>query len=115
MGRGRCTMELGDYAAAISDFQRAEDLDPTSPMPTREMGNLFYARKDYRRAIEFYTQAINLDPSQALARVRRGMSFYYRKEYQKALTDLERAYTMDPTIPGLTASINKVGRAMDRR
>ena len=115
MGRGRCTMELGDYAAAISDFQRAEDLDPTSPMPTLEMGNLFYARKDYRRAIDFYTQAINLDPSQALARVRRGMSFYYRKEYQKALTDLERAYTMDSTIPGLTASINKVSRAMARR
>ena len=43
------------------------------------------------------------------------MSHYYRKEYSKALTDLERAHTMDPTIPGLTASISKVSRAMSRR
>ncbi|MDG1481201.1 MAG: tetratricopeptide repeat protein [Myxococcota bacterium] len=115
MGRGRCTMELGDYAAAISDFQRAEDLNPTSAEPAQGMGDLFYARKDYSRAIEFYTQAINLDAAQVLARVRRGMCFYYKKNNQKALVDLERAYAMDPTIPGLSASISQVSKAIHRR
>ena len=76
------------------------------------MGNLFYTRKDYRRAIPFYTQAINIDPELVLARVRRGMSFFYRQEHQKALTDLEHAQLLEPEIPGLTASINKVRRAL---
>ena len=115
MGRGRCMMELGDYAAAVSDFQRAEDLQPTSAEPALGMGDLFYARKDYSRAIEFYTQAINLDASQVLARVRRGMCFFYKKNNQKALVDLERAYAMDPSIPGLSASISQVSKAMHRR
>jgi tetratricopeptide (TPR) repeat protein len=114
LGRGRCLMEMADYAAAMSDLQRAEDLSPESAQAPFEMGNLFYARKDYRRAITFYTQAINSDPELVFARVRRGMSYFYRRDHDKALADLERAQNLQPNMPGLSASINKVTRAMHR-
>ena len=113
LGRGRCLMEQGDYSAAMSDMQRAEDLDPKSPQPSYEMGNLFYARKDYRRATSFYTQSLNNDSTLIMARVRRGMSHHYLREHQRALDDLERALDLDPSNHHIQSCIRMVTKAMN--
>ena len=38
LGRGRCLVHLGDYAAAMSDFQRSEDLESEVAAPARRDG-----------------------------------------------------------------------------
>jgi hypothetical protein len=114
LGRGRCLVELGDYAAAMSDFQRSEDLDATSPEPIVEMGNLFYARKEYRKAISYFDQAIELAPEHAMAWCRRGMCHQYRKSYALAFQDLQRAAALDPEIPNLRKYVQMARNSMER-
>jgi len=114
LGRGRCLVELGDYAAAMSDFQRSEDLDATSPEPIVEMGNLFYARKEYRKAISYFDQAIELAPEHAMAWCRRGMCHQYRKSYALAFQDLQKAASLDPDIPNLRKYVQMARNSMER-
>ena len=114
LGRGRCLVELGDYAAAMSDFQRSEDLDTTSPEPIVEMGNLFYARKEYRKAISYFDQAIELAPDHAMAWCRRGMCHQYRKSYALAFQDLQKAASLDPDIPNLRKYVQMARNSMER-
>lgn len=114
LGRGRCLVELGDYGAAMSDFQRAEDLQPDAPQPLMEMGNLFYARKEYTKAIEYYSQAIDLAPEFAMAWVRRGMCHQYKKEHQQAFTDLQKAASLDPDIPNVRLYVDMARKAMGK-
>lgn len=114
LGRGRAHMELGDYAAAMSDFQRAEDLAPGAPAPLAEMGNLYFARKEYRRAIEFYDQALEIDASLAMARCRRGICHHYRRNHKQAFQDLQKAYSLDPDIPNIRKYVQMAVKAMER-
>ena len=114
LGRGRCLVELGDYAAAMSDFQRSEDLAPDAPDPIVEMGNLFFARKEYRKAITYFDQAIELDPEHAMAWCRRGICHQYRKDYARAVDDLERAASLDPDVPNLQRYVQMARKAMER-
>jgi tetratricopeptide (TPR) repeat protein len=114
LGRGRSLMELGDYAAAMSDFQRSEDLFPDSPEPVVEMGNLYFARKEYRKAINYYDQVLELDPSHAMARCRRGICHHYRKNHQQAFQDQQKAYSLDPFIPKVRKYVQMAVKAMER-
>ncbi len=114
IGRGRCYLELGDYSSAMSDFQRAEDLDPNKPESHVAMGDLYYARREYRRAIEFYDQAVELDGSHAMARCRRGISHYHKRNFRQAFHDLQRAYQLDPEIPNIRKYVQMAVRKMEQ-
>ncbi len=114
LGRGRSLVELGDYAAAMSDFQRAEDIAPHSPDPIVEMGNLFFARKEYRKSITYYDQAVEMAPDHAMAWCRRGICHHYRKNHSQAFKDLQKAVSLDPDIPNLRKYVQMARKAMER-
>ncbi len=114
IGRGRCFLELGDYSSAMSDFARAEDLNPGRPDAHVAMGDLYFVRKEYKRAIEFYDQAVEVDGSHAMARCRRGISHYYRKNYHQASQDLQRALSLDPEIPNIRKYAQMVQNKLER-
>ena len=114
LGRGRSLVELGDYAAAMSDFQRAEDIAPHSPDPIVEMGNLFFARKEYRKSITYYDQAVEMAPDHAMAWCRRGICHHYRKNHSQAFKDLQKAVSLDPDIPNLRKYVQMARKAIER-
>lgn len=115
LGRGRALVELMDYAAAMSDFQRAEDLAPESASPIYEMGNLFFSRMEYSKAIPYFDHAIDMDPGHAMSWCRRGISHHHRKNHTQAVADLQKASTLDPDIPGLRSYVQMAIKAMQRR
>jgi hypothetical protein len=115
LGRGRCRVELGDYAAAMSDFQRAEDCAAGSVEPLVEIGNLFYVRKEYRKAIATFDQAVEQDPKHARAYCLRGLCHAQRKSHQQAADDLRRAAQLDPTLPNIERFVQAADRAADAR
>lgn len=110
--RGRLYLDLGDFARAVSDFLKAENVAPDNADAQAALGDLFYNRKDYRKAISYYNNALASDPKHAMALFRRGMAHYSRKQYQEAQDDLERAKKLDRSIPGLDMYLS---RAKQRR
>jgi tetratricopeptide (TPR) repeat protein len=115
IGRGRALMNLGQYAAAMSDFQRAEDADPDAPEPMVAMGDLFFARKDYERAIHRYDAALERQPEHAMALCRRGICHHYRASRDLALDDLTQAQRIDPGIPSIERYVAMARSAQPRR
>ena len=108
--RGRCARDRGDTTAALSDFTRAMQSAPHSPLPHVDLGDLSFATKDYARAIDHYTAAIDRDPDHAMALCRRGICHHYRRRPELALGDLEAAARIDPDITNIDRYIRMVAR-----
>jgi hypothetical protein len=108
LARGRCSRDIGDPIAAMSDFEKAIQVAPFSPEAHVEMGDLFFARKDYGRAIQHYTDAIERDPNHPMALVRRGMCHHYRQHPADALDDLRSAQIAAPDMPNIDRYIRMV-------
>ncbi|MDR3630731.1 MAG: YcaO-like family protein [Desulfocapsaceae bacterium] len=65
---GVCHFKKGDYLAAISHFERAVHLDPSSAMDYANLG-VNYSRLDRNEeAKQFFTLALTLDPTIGFAR-----------------------------------------------
>ena len=108
IARGRCNRDLGDTVSALSDFKRAQQQNPLSPVPHIETGDLFFAKKDYLRAISHYDDALSIDPQNALTLCRRGICHHHRKRPESAVDDLVLAQRIDPEIPNIDRYIRMV-------
>lgn len=64
-GLARSLMELGDYDAALAQFNRAIDAAPAYGATYANRGILHDRMGHYRRAIEDYRKALSLDPELA--------------------------------------------------
>ena len=57
------TRQLDDYA--IAAYRHAMTMDPKSPVPPRELGRTYLARKDNKQAEQYLRRSFELDPYQA--------------------------------------------------
>ena len=108
LARGRCSRDMGDPIAAMSDFEKAIQIAPFSPEAHVEMGDVFFVRKDYGRAIQHYTDALDRDPNHPMALCRRGMCHHYRQQPERAVDDLTSARSVAPDIPNIDRYIRMV-------
>ena len=59
-------------------MKRAEELDPTSLLIGKDLGDLFYLQRDYDKALEQYRRTLKLDPTDPLAiLLHRAMAWTY--------------------------------------
>jgi tetratricopeptide (TPR) repeat protein len=65
--RGNQQFELGDYAAAIADYSRAVELDPTHARAFNNRGLAHSMQENSTAALDDFTTAIRLDPAYARA------------------------------------------------
>ena len=98
----------------MSDFPKAQDSAPHSPLPHVELGDLFFARKDYSRAVQHYTDALERDPGHAMALCRRGICQHYRRRPDSALDDLRSAARINPEIANIDRYIRMVSGPLSR-
>jgi DNA-binding winged helix-turn-helix (wHTH) protein/tetratricopeptide (TPR) repeat protein len=69
---------VGRNADAESEMKRAEELDPTSLLIGKDLGDLFYLQRDYDKALEQYRRTLKLDPTDPLAiLIHRAMAWTY--------------------------------------
>jgi len=69
---------VGRNRDAESEMKRAQELDPTSLLIGKDLGDLFYFQRDYDRALEQYRRTLKLDPTDPLAiLLHRAMAWTY--------------------------------------
>lgn len=86
----------GNYSAAISDYNRALQIDPDNSRAYSQRGVAYYKLKAYKEAFGDYAQALQLNPSFAEAYYNRGTARRKLGYAQGALQDFNQAIRFEP-------------------
>ena len=88
--------QKGEYKKAISDYDKAIDINPEFVVAYLNRGYSHSMMGEFEKAIADYTRAIEINPRYAIAYHNRG--FVYRRvgEYDRAIPDLTMATEIDP-------------------
>lgn len=90
--------QIEQFEEALSDFDRAIELDPNYAWAIAHRGETYYLMKLYDEALADFERAIELNPDYTWAIAHRGVTYRFLGEdyYTKALDDLDRAIEMQP-------------------
>ena len=94
--RGEAYAFKGDAAAALSDFARVVELEPTNSSPHLSIGGIHLGRGDHALAVQSFTRAIELSPAFAVAYYDRYLAYAAVGEWDRSRLDLDRAIELDP-------------------
>lgn len=86
-----CIVSYKDTRAALANFNKALDLDPTYLDAWIRKGVTLYDLKDYYEADVCFNKAINLSPISFKALYNRGKNRIALEDFELAITDLSRA------------------------
>jgi len=102
-----------DHDMAITNYNKAINLDPNNIEAYYLRGIVYYEKQNYDQAIKDYTKAINeakkktkkIDPKIAMVYGNRGMVYKNKGDNKKALEDYNKAIENDPN--NVIAYINR--------
>jgi tetratricopeptide (TPR) repeat protein len=97
--RGRARAMKGDREAAISDFTRAIELEPDSPVAYSNRGNVKSEKGEHDSAIVDYNKAIEIDSNYAGAYLNRGHAKLHKGEIDEAMADYSHVLRLKPDYP----------------
>jgi tetratricopeptide (TPR) repeat protein len=93
---GESLIHSQEYALAISEFDKAIELDPQSEVAYSDRGFANAALNKYSTAILDYNKAIELNPQFATAYNNRGLVYYALEQYSNAIRDYTKAIEINP-------------------
>src|SRR3989338_8732517 len=82
--RGIAYVNKGQFDQAISDYNKALEINPRYAGAYYSRGVAYDSKGQYDQAISDYNKALELNPMDALAYYNRGVAYYSRKDYDKA-------------------------------
>jgi tetratricopeptide (TPR) repeat protein len=94
-----------EYERALSDLDRAVELDPTFAWSHYERGVALNELGRPREAVESFSRAIEMEPLNAKPFEHRGWTHALLGDHRRALADFDRAIDLapagDPSLPSL--------------
>ena len=90
-----CLMTAGRQAEALTEIQRAQELDPLSLIVGDVYGWIYYEGRQYDRAIEQYKKTLEMDPSYVPALLDLGTSYLRTGDYSQAVKQFKRAEALE--------------------
>jgi len=96
--RGNVYQYLEQYDKAISDYNKAIELNPNYAKAYNNRGVAYDDLKQYDKAISDYTKALELNPNYAEAYNNRGLVYSDLKQYGKAISDFNKVIELNPNI-----------------
>ncbi|MEZ4887668.1 MAG: tetratricopeptide repeat protein [Chitinophagales bacterium] len=93
--RGMCYHALGDYAAAIADYDHTIELEEDSYIAHHNRGISKQNSKLYNEALIDFNKAIRLNPSYARAYESRAVLYYRMRDLEKAMKDCDKILQLD--------------------
>jgi tetratricopeptide (TPR) repeat protein len=110
--RAIAQMGLNDYDAAMSNINRAIELEPNVGISYAARGGIYVNLNLFSEALEDLERAIELDPDNPLAYLNRGAAYNYFQRYDEAMADIARAFELVPYLPpsfSVVAYVNRGG------
>lgn len=89
--RGMAYFAMNNLDAALDDFQKSIDADPTAFRSYYYKGIVYSILKKYKEAIECYSKSLEINEFQAHTNFRRAMAYYELGEYEQSMNDLDVA------------------------
>jgi TolB-like protein/DNA-binding winged helix-turn-helix (wHTH) protein/Tfp pilus assembly protein PilF len=86
-----CLMTSGRQAEALTEIERARELDPLSLIVNSVQGWIYYEGRRYDLAVQQYTKTLEMDPDYVPALLDLGTSYLRLGEYGNAIAQFEKA------------------------
>lgn len=97
INRGIVFNHLGDYAAALADFEAALALDPNVSAAYVNRGNTYFYTQQFDLAVDNYSKSLQMNPRNPhIAHLNRGIAYEARREEGLAFADFVRANELRP-------------------
>ena len=93
--RGVDSSQKGDFKKAVSDYNKAIDVNPEFVVAYLNRGYSHSRMGESDKAIADYTKAIELNPRYAIAYHNRGFVYRRMGEYDRAILDFTKAIEID--------------------
>ena len=103
--RGMNKHKKWNYDGAVTEYEKALELNPQSEEANFYTGNAKFDMEDFTGAINNYSKLILINSNHKYAYYNRGNAYYHKKEYDLAISDYNRATKINPNITG---AYNKV-------
>lgn len=87
----------GRYSEAADAYQKAASLEPSNPVPYKNLGITYVFMKRYRDAIEPFEKAVALKPDSPEYHYNLARSYQLAKNYPKAVDLYKETVGLDPT------------------
>jgi TonB family protein len=93
--RANANFVMGEYDAAIVDYNKAVELNPKEPTIYFSRALAHFNNKSFTPAIADFDKVIELDPKEATAYFKRAAALEKIGNFEKALTDYQKAVELD--------------------
>lgn len=94
--RGNDYLNQEKYDEAISDYNKALELDPKHVYAYNNRGLAYQAQGKYDKAMSDYNKALELDPKHVRTYNNRGNAYLKQEKLAKAILDYNKALALDP-------------------
>lgn len=95
-GRGTAYLSDRQYEKAITDLEKAVQMESGNPVYWFNLGLCRCCLGRYEEGIEDFTRALSLDPQYAESYCQRGAAYAHLEQYEKAEEDIRRAGELRP-------------------
>ena len=96
--RGNLYSDLQKYELALSDYNKAININPNYAKAYLNRGNLYHNQQKYELALADYNKAIKINPNLVEAYYNRGSLYSDLQKYELALSDYNKAIELDSNL-----------------
>jgi TonB family protein len=112
--RANANFVMGEYDTAITDYNKAIELNPKEPAVYFSRGLAHFNKLSYTTAISDFDKVIELDPKEAMAYFKRGNALEKMGSFEKALVDYQKAVELDPENEPAKTALQKLQAVMPK-
>jgi len=88
---------------AIRELQRAQELDPLSPIINTSLGQAYYHARAYDRSIDQFRKTLDLDPDFYNAHLHLGLIFLQKQMHDEAIAEFQKASALSGDATNVVA------------
>ncbi len=96
VSRGNDCVNKGQYDAAISNYDKALEINPRYALAYYNRGITYGNKGRYDEAISDFTKALEINPKNAVTYRERGDVYFNKGEYDSAISDFNKAIDINP-------------------